>query len=75
MTEYVKEPDLQTITAVGKVSVTDNSTALLLWLAGLFCNKALEHRRVARQRSLELSGTLTSKSQRLGGADPGKHMS
>jgi hypothetical protein len=55
MTEYVKEPDLQTITAVGKVSVTDNSTALLLWLAGLFCNKALEHRRVARQRSLELS--------------------
>ena len=32
MTETVKEPDLQTMTAVGKILVTDDSTALLLGL-------------------------------------------
>ena len=32
MAETVNEPDLQTVTAVGKVLVTDDSTALLLGL-------------------------------------------
>jgi putative transposase len=32
--EYIKEPDLQTMTAVGKVLVIDDSTALLLGLLG-----------------------------------------
>ena len=39
MTESVKEPDLQTVTAVGKVLVTDDSTALLLGLLGFSATK------------------------------------
>ena len=39
MIESVKEPDLQTMTAVGKVLVTDDSTALLLGLLGYSVTK------------------------------------
>jgi hypothetical protein len=39
MIESVKEPDLQTMTAVGKVLVTDDSTALLLGLLGYSATK------------------------------------
>ena len=39
MAESVKEPDLQTMTAVGKVLVTDDSTALLLGLLGFSATK------------------------------------
>ena len=39
MTEPAKEPDLQTMTAVGKVLVTDDSTALLLGLLGYSATK------------------------------------
>ena len=39
MTESVKEPDLQTMTAVGKILVTDDSTALLLGLLGYSATK------------------------------------
>ena len=39
MTETVKELDLQTMTAVGKVLVTDDSTALLLGLLGYSATK------------------------------------
>ena len=39
MAETVKEPDLQTMTAVDKVLVTDDSTALLLGLLGFSATK------------------------------------
>jgi hypothetical protein len=39
MTETVKEPNLQTKTAVGKVLVTDDSTTLLLGLLGFSATK------------------------------------
>jgi putative transposase len=39
MVALATEPDLQTMTAVGKVSVTDDSTALLLGLLGFSATK------------------------------------
>src|SRR5512143_1656791 len=39
MAETPKEPEFQTMTAVGKVLVTDDSTAILLGLIGFFVTK------------------------------------
>ena len=39
MLDPAKEPDFQTMTAVGKASVTDDSTALLLGLLGFSATK------------------------------------
>ena len=64
MVEPAEYQDVQSMTAVGKVLVTDVSTALLLGLLGLFCNKALEHRCMACKGSVENDRQVALNSKR-----------